>query len=348
MSWNDRYMKLYPQRANGVEPEKIPWTDPDYLFQVKYDGDRRLLYITNAGVRNTSRSKGEDTGIPVEKTDLVPHIRDLKLPNLNMTILDCEFTHKLGFKEGVRKIMGCLPDKAIERQKEMGLIEVRIFDILCLNGSWLNNMTFSERNHILKSIYSTYLVDIPFINLVEECHGTEEELKAKLVDIITNGGEGMVGKHKDSKYRISIEKCQSPLKNAWVKVKQEYDGDFVIMGYEDPTMIFEGKTTPLYWHQQGSRQIPVTKNFAMGWIGGIVFGDYQNGVLTKAGVLGSSNFDEKMRQEISVNKKEYLGKVMKINAMSRDPKERTVRHATFDMFRDDKAPEECIYENQKG
>jgi ATP-dependent DNA ligase len=352
MNWDESFMNLYPQRANGVEEDQIPWNDPNYLFQVKYDGDRRLLYITNSGNRNTSRSKGADTGIPVEKTDNVPHISNLIIPQLNQTILDCEFVHPLGFQEGVRKIMGCLPEKAIQRQKEMGLIEIRVFDILCLKGEFLHNEKFSVRQEILKATYETYLKSIPFINLVEECHGTEEELKVKLNQIIDSGGEGMVAKHIDSKYRLSTEKCQSPLKNAWIKVKCEYNGDFVVMGYEDPTREFEGKTDLnlwLYWSTKlDGTKTAVTKNYYMNWIGGIIYGDYQDGVLTKAGVLSSSSFTEAERALISENKEFYMGKVVEINAMSRHPKDRTVRHARFVQWREDKKPEDCTYENQKG
>jgi hypothetical protein len=351
MDFYDVALKLYPQRANGVEEDKIPWSDPNYVFEVKYDGDRRLLYILDSGNTNTSRSKGSETGLPVEKKDQVPHIRDLHLPYLNGTILDCEFTHKLGFQEGVRKIMGCLPEKAVERQKELGWIEVRIFDIICIRGEFVDHKTFEQRHELLENIYKSFFYDNPYFQLVERCHGTKEELEQKLIEIIADGGEGMVAKHKNSNYRLSTKKCESPLKNAWVKVKREYDGDFVVMGYEQPTMIFEGTTNLAdwpYWEQQGARQIPVTKNYAMGWIGGIIYGDYKNGVLTKAGVVGSSSLNEQMRSEVSANKQEYLGKVMKINGMSRDKKEGTVRHATFNYWRDDKAPEDCIYELQKG
>jgi hypothetical protein len=181
----------------------------------------------------------------------------------------------------------------------------------------------------------------------------------------------MVAKQIHSTYRLSDKKCMDPLKNSWIKVKREYNGDFVVMGYEEPTREFEGKTNLedwQYWedesgkkyigshyyghidakHISGGKFEPVTKNYAMGWIGGIIYGDYVDGVLTKVGVLSSSCFNEQMRAEISVNRIEFLGKVMELDAMSRHPQDKTIRHATFVQWRDDKTPEECQYENQKG
>lgn len=367
MKFEDVVGKLYPQRAKGVESDKIPWSDENYVFQTKYDGDRRLLYITEDNVINTSRSKAAGSGLPVDKTSNVPHLSILAIPELYGTILDCEFTHPRGFTEGVRKIMGCLPEKAIERQEEWGVIEVKLFDIICHNGKFLNNEPWHVRDNILKAIYNKHFKDIPFIGLVEEHNGTPEFLQEKLTEIIDNGGEGMVAKHINSTYRLSTEKPQSPLKNAWIKVKREFNGDFVITGFEEPTKEYTGEhlDTHRYWeninngnkwevtYEIGERteemiknNIPVTKLYYYNWIGAIKFGEYHNGELKEIGSV--SGLTEEFRANLTRNKEYFIGKVIELDAMERDKKSFALRHPVFKQLRLDKTPEECQYENQKG
>lgn len=335
--------KLYPQRAKGVEADKIPWDNKNYIFQVKEDGDRRLLYFTKDKVINTSRSKGADTGLPVVKTDNVPHIRDLIIPELEGTIIDCEFIHNRGFQDGVRKIMGCLPEKAIQRQEEWGLIEVYVFDIIAYKGILLHESSLKHRLSKLEEVYNTYFKDIPFFHLFKTVEGSKEELIQQFEDLVANGGEGFVAKDIYSQYRLSTEKCQSPLKNAWIKVKREFNGDFVVTGFEEPTKEYTGDH--LGTHQYWINDEPVTEFYYKEWIGAIKFGEFENGKLVERGSV--SGITKELRAVISANPESYIGKVMELDAMERT-KDKALRQPVFKRFRDDKHPSDCIYENQKG
>jgi ATP-dependent DNA ligase len=359
--------KLYPQRAKGVESDKIPWDNKNYQFQVKEDGDRRLLYFTDNKVYNTSRSKGTDTGFPVDKTNNVPHIRDLNILELEGTIIDCEFIHNRGFQDGVRKIMGCLPQKAIERQEEWGLIEVYVFDIIALKGKFFVDEPLSVRMEILAATFEAYFKDIPFFKLVKIVEGSKEELIQKFQELVANGGEGFVAKDINSTYRLSTEKCLSPLKNAWIKVKKEFNGDFIVTGFEPPSYEYTGDhlDTHPYWqdetgdkftlrgideaitysHNNGINIKPITKYYYKNWIGGIKFAEYENGKLVERGTC--SGMTESLREELSVNPDKYIGKVIEIDAMERT-KDKALRQPVFVRFRSDKLPEECRYEDQKG
>lgn len=343
MKFEDVVGKLYPQRAKGVEPNKIPWDNKNYIFQVKEDGDRRLLYFTKDKVYNTSRSKGADTGLPVDKTNNVPHIRDLNIPELEGTILDCEFIHNRGFQDGVRKIMGCLPEKAIQRQNDWGLIEVYVFDIIAYKGEFLVDKPLHERLDILADVYMEHFIDIPFFNYYKIVLGTKEELIQQFEELVANGGEGFVAKEINSKYRLSTEKCQSPLKNAWIKVKREFNGDFVILGFDEPTRLYTGDhlNTHQYW-EDGD---PVTEFYHKGWIGAIRFGEYENGVLVERGSV--TGITKSLRAELTANPDKYIGKVIEIDGMQRT-KDKAIRQPVFKRFREDKEPTDCQYENQKG
>lgn len=367
MIFHELVGKLYPQRAKGVEPDKIPWENPNYTWQVKEDGDRRLLYFTKDKVYNTSRSKGADTGLPVDKTNNTPHIRDLNIPELEGTIIDCEFIHNRGFQDGVRKIMGCLPEKAIQRQNDWGLIEVYAFDIISYRGQFLTDKPLKMRLAILDKVYEEFFDKIPFFHKYKTVTGTKKELIQQFEELVASGGEGFVAKDKNSTYRLSTEKCQSPLKNAWIKVKREFNGDFVITGFEEPTKEYTGdhlETHP-YWvgddgikltlrgvdeairfsHDNGMQVYPITKLYYYDWIGAIKFGEYENGVLVERGAV--SGLTEELRAQISANPESYIGKVMELDAMQRT-KDKALRQPVFKRFRDDKLPEECQYENQRG
>lgn len=351
MNFADVFMKLYPMKAKGIELKKIPWEDSNYIWQRKYDGDRRLLWCTEEGNFNTSRNLSKETGLPTDKSALVPHITYFPT-GLKQTILDGEFDHVLGMDKGVRRIMGCLPDEAIKRQEEIGKIYFWVYDILCYEGEWLINKTLEERQFFLNKVFIENLNgNSETFRFVPSFPGGDKEyLEKKLEEIYgLPFGEGMVGKSLKSKYVVSLDKCKVCPKTDWIKLKKGYEGDFVIMGYEDPTFEYTGDhlDTHQYWYTQDSNNIPVTKYYHMGWIGAIIYGDYQNGKLTRVGTV-SSGLTEQMRQEITVNQNEYLGKVIKIKAFERVTDSRSLKQPRFIEVRDDKEPEDCIYENQKG
>lgn len=369
MEFKDVIMRLYPQRAKGVTADKVPWDDPNYQFEVKHDGDRRLVYLLNTGNKNTSRSKSKSTGRPVEKTNNVPHIRDFIIKELHGTVLDCEFTHNRGFTNGVRKIMGCLPEKAIERQQEWGYIDVQLFDIICYKGNFINHWPYKERRGLLEIIYNEYFKNNPHFNIVEQVNGTPEEKQERLNEIIDSGGEGMVAKNINSNYRLSTEKCMSPLKNAWIKVKREFNGDFIVTGFEPSTVEYIGDhlDTHMFWEsidgdkltlngidvakeyeeENDTSLIPITKYHYYNWIGGLTFSEYRDGKIVEVGTV-SSGLSEELRAVISSNPNKYFGKVIEIDAMERDKKSFALRHPVFVRFRDDKEVEDCQYELQKG
>lgn len=354
----DDFLKLYPMKAKGVKPEKIPWGDPNYIWEEKYDGDRRLLWITADENRNTSRNKSKKTDLPTDKTDNVPHLRDMHLPNLDGTVLDGEFVHHKGF-EYVRKIMGALPEKAIKTQEEFGNILYVLYDVIFYQHDYVGDWPLNKRKDLLHEIFHNQ-IDSSHVTLARTIEGTEDELKSELAEIIRDGGEGMIAKHKKSTLRISDEKCMTPLKNAWIKVKKGFNGDFVVMGYDEANLEYTGPhlDTHTYWmdsegifhnisKNEAKEMVPVTKYYYNNWIGAIQFGEYVDGELVFRGSV-SSGLTEDLRAKVSKSPDKYLGTVIEVDGMERIKKSDAIRQPVFIRFRDDKEPEDCLYENQKG
>lgn len=372
MSFNfySTFGKLYPMKPKAVEPDKIPWTDLNYMWDVKYDGDRRTLSIGEDKIAFTSRGISKKTGFPVDKADNIPHIAAAILDcSLEKTIFDGEITHPLGF-EYVRKIMGSLPEKAIKDQEEFGYTQYVIFDIICYKGRFVTDMPYKERRMLLQEIVSNY-IDSDYIGISKVYPGGNEKmLRNILTDIIIAGGEGMVAKHVDSHYRLSDEKCLVTLKNGWIKIKRDFVGDFVITGYEPAKIIYDGNSidTHEFWMDEDSgffynlfgedeaeslstkkniNLVPITKYHYYGWIGALRYSEYREGKLIDMGTV-SSGLTEDVRENITMNKDDYLNKVIQLSAMERDKKTTYLRHPVLDKFRPDKEPGDCIYEHQKG
>ena len=66
-------------------------SNPNYAAQEKLDGMRAIIHICKDGLRIFSRSAGvEDPTRPLEKTSSLPHLAEMKFPDLAGTILDAE------------------------------------------------------------------------------------------------------------------------------------------------------------------------------------------------------------------------------------------------------------------
>ena len=85
----------------------------------------------------------------------------------------------------------------------------------------------------------------------------------------------------------------------------------------------------------------VTKPYFFGWKTSIRFGLYKNGELVQVGTV-SSGMNDKLRESAALNPEKYVGKVFKCSYM--ELTEDAIREPVFIEFREDKAAEECIYE----
>jgi len=102
------------------------------------------------------------------------------------------------------------------------------------------------------------------------------------------------------------------------------------MGYEEPKAVSRKVT--------GTDS--ATKFWERGLIGSVRVGQYapRFGLVEVATVSGMT---DELREELSRNKRRYLGKVVEIKANGREPSGR-FRHPQFVRFRADKRPEECV------
>lgn len=168
---------IEPMTAKALESTEEQNTllnDKNYIVEEKFDGTRGILHFYEDGTRCFSRRLSKKTGWLSENTDSVPQLRDIKIPELNGTIIDGEmFIPNRPFKD-VSAIMNCLYDKAIERQQEIGWVVFHTFDIIRYRGTDVTTEPLYKRKEYLKETIDTinkwfnhkYSIDFPFILLV--------------------------------------------------------------------------------------------------------------------------------------------------------------------------------------
>ena len=332
----------------------------EYFGQLKKDGYWYQYENHEQGQYLFSRSTSRTTGLQSEKGMNVPHIM-LALSALPLnTILIGEIYYPGGSSKDTTTIMGCLPTKAVERQNgSYGKIHYYIHDILMYDGiDFVAAETGAwNRYCILQKIWEKYEFDkYDFLELAE---AWTDNLYSRVGDSLAAGEEGMVIKKKDAKY----EPGKRPTTN--LKAKQVDFADAIIIGFESPTKEYYGKELETWGYNiledddetdcrlQGTytdlcekfsnqKVVAVTKPYYYKWFNArIKIGAYdENRSIKEIGVIHSGISDE-MKEDMTHNPDKYLGKVVKIQCMSLDKKEKTIRHGFYKGLHPEKNPQEC-------
>ena len=335
-----------------------------YFGQIKKDGALYMAVLTNNYHYLFGRTVSKVTGLLTEKSKNVPHIMHVLQNRLPAnTILLGEIYYPGKKSNAVTSIMGCLPDKAIERQEEQGYIKYYIYDVLMYNGVNLIDEGIGNyaRYQVAKKMFETFKLDeYDYLELAEIW---EDNLLDKINEALANGEEGMVLKMKSGVYAPG----KRPMYN--LKAKKSDSIDAFILDFEDATMEYTGKELPTwnYWLKGEEIEFdgvkgmkwskvegyyyenyinnepykPITKPYYNCWKTAIKIGCYDtNGKIISIGTISSGLTDE-LREAFSLNPRDYKGRVVEINCMEKDNKSKTLRHGYFKCFRDDKLREEC-------
>lgn len=329
----------------------------EYFAQLKKDGYFYEFEKTANYSYLFSRNTSAGTGLLTEKGANVPHIMDALKDLPPRTILIGEIYYPGKTSKDVTKVMGCLAQEALTRQKNTyGLIHYYIHDIIYYDGYDLLNVGAELRYKILEKIFVKHGFDK--YDFLELATIETEDIFDKIAEALASGEEGMVLKKKDSLY--------TPGKRpAWatIKIKQIDYADVIVTGFCDATKEYTGKELESWGfnvirdtgmrmqgnysdlREMGYDVIPVTKPWYYGWKTAVEISAYDsNGQLVKIGTVSSGLTDE-MRQAFAQNPNMYLGKVCAVECMMKDSKEHTIRHGRFKQWRDDKDAAECTLEN---
>jgi ATP-dependent DNA ligase len=322
--------QIDPAKAQEYPKDrKKVFNNPEVIGEFKHDDVRAIMHISKSGNYFTTRIQAKDTGLFIEKTNHVPHLSKPQLPDLNNTILDGGLGYAFNTKmksSDVMKILGCLPDKAVQRQEESGKLDYVVWDILFLKGVDLRDEPWHIRRECLAKIFVTlkkqfrdniYLSDVVTSGIAKFYNS-----------VVAKGGEGIMLKDRKAKYG-----------SGWYKLKKQTTYDVFVMGFEEPEK-YSIKS-------DGTKSL--TKYYENDWIGAIIMGQMvkKDGVMYRKVIGTCSGFPDNIRKSISLKKESHLLRVFEVRAQERLPSG-ALRHPRFVRWRDDKPRKECIFDLKGG
>ena len=345
--------------TRGITLEDLATSD-DYYATEKIDGSWYCFNKTPNYAYLFGRTISRKNGLPVEKSDNVPHIKEALsvLPPNTIVIGEIYTGDKTKTSKDTVSIMGSLPKRAITLQKKQRNVHYYLHDIIMYDGEDLTSLGAFDRYNKIKEIYfDLKLNKYDFLELAPILN-TKNALEAA-AEIIARGGEGVVLKKKDYPYEYNKRPAYSS-----VKIKKADTVDVVCMGFEDPTKEYNGKETSDYLMNvktgekiiRGKRSklnlledaadnvedfIEITKPYYYGWKTAIKIGLYKNGELVSIGTV-SSGLTDFYREDFAKNQQKYIGQVIECECM--ELKDGALRHPIFKRFREDKNAEDCKYE----
>lgn len=350
-------MLIWTLPANKKDKLSEICASGEYFAEEKIDGALYQFCRTDKGNYLFGRTVSVKNGLLTNKIDNVPHI-DSALSCLPCgTVIVGEIYVPGGTSKNVTSIMGCLPAEAIKRQDKQGKIKYYLHDMIFYDGEDMQSWGAEARYQKLVEVWKEFhLEQFDFLRLAESFDTGIEE---RLSQILAAGGEGIVLKKKDAPY-------SEGKRPAWatIKCKQMDTIDLVCTRAIEATKEYTGKeleTWP-YWQERSERNQngeytwlssegqyyedylhnphiyrPVTKPYFYGWKTAIGIGAYDDeGNLKEIGTVSSGLTDE-MRAHLD----DYIGKVVALQCMSIDHKEKTLRHPIVKAWRDDKNAAEC-------
>ena len=350
-------MLIWTLPANKKDKLSEICASGEYFAEEKIDGALYQFCRTDKGNYLFGRTVSVKNGLLTNKIDNVPHINSALSCLPCGTVIIGEIYIPGGTSKNVTSIMGCLPAEAIKRQDKQGKIKYYLHDMIFYNGEDMQSWGAEARYQKLVEAWNEFhLEQFDFLRLAESFDTGIEE---RLSQILAAGGEGIVLKKKDAPY-------SEGKRPAWatIKCKQMDTIDLVCTRAIEATKEYTGKeleTWP-YWQERSERNQngeyiwlssegqyyedylhnphiyrPVTKPYFYGWKTAIGIGAYDDeGNLKEIGTVSSGLTDE-MRAHLD----DYVGKVVALQCMSIDRKEKTLRHPIVKAWRDDKNAAEC-------
>jgi bifunctional non-homologous end joining protein LigD len=204
---------IHPMLATLVDE---PFSNPEWVFETKWDGFRSLCFIRNGKLRFVSRNQIEMTAQYPELANVGEQIAARE------AILDGEIVAL--DKDGMPRFQLLQPrvgrKSGIEALRGKGRIVYFVFDLLYCDGYDLMPCPLTERKSVLERI----LKPASFIKLSDHIVGDGDDFFEQIEKFHL---EGMVAKRAASAY---LQKRSSD----WLKIKTVLRSEVVIGGYTQP------------------------------------------------------------------------------------------------------------------
>lgn len=197
-----------------LSEERKPFNSENYIFELKLDGIRSIVYLDQAGVEIRNKRN-------VHLNATYPELTKIHRQIKKRCILDGEiFCMRDGRPDFFEVKRRSLMSNAVKIQVAMNKLPVTFtaYDILYVGDEQITNKPLMERKAILQEI----VMENERISISRYVSNNGIDLYNLTVE---KGLEGIVAKKKDSKYYIGKTTKE------WIKIKNLQDDDFVICGY---------------------------------------------------------------------------------------------------------------------
>jgi bifunctional non-homologous end joining protein LigD len=194
-------------------------TQPDWIYEVKYDGFRAILEWNQSEITLTSRN-----GKPL--LPQFPEIEDFLLRNEEYfkPLLPLKFDGELVSLENPYKgnfaniqVRGRMKsEKRIKEASTKSPCHLMVFDMIMLKGKPLNNLPFHKRKAELTNVFHKLglkLAADPYSDDLLQLVTASEDFDTTWEKVVLHDGEGIIAKHKNSIWEEGKRSLQ------WLKYK---------------------------------------------------------------------------------------------------------------------------------
>lgn len=247
-------VKPKPMAAEAAEK---PFSKPDWLYEIKFDGIRVIAVLDHGKVTLWSRG---DRDVTKQFPSVAASLAKL---DLDTAILDGEVVAFDAQKRPSFEVLlgrfNLQNEHDIRRAEGTTPVTYCVFDVLYKNGYDIRQATLDERRKVLDSIP----LPPPRLQKVEAFYEDGEALYQGAINL---GLEGIIAKKRNSRYEAGVRS------NCWLKIKGQQTEDFFIAGYTKGS---------------GSRESS---------LGSLVLARYEDGKPVYAGQAGSGLTEASLKQ----------------------------------------------------
>ncbi len=187
----------------------------DWLFEIKWDGVRGLVFLDGGSMRIYTRNENRcERQYP--ELQVLPHYIDAEQAILDgeIVVLDSK---GISHFELIQPRIHTQDANAVAKMGQKSPVHLYVFDLLYLDGFDLRSVPLVERKRLLAAIVKPF----PLLRLSDHFENAGEEL----LEAARNSGlEGLIAKCATSPY-------ESRRSRNWLKLKVTSEQEFVIAGY---------------------------------------------------------------------------------------------------------------------
>ena len=207
--------EIHPMLAESIDK---PFDDPEWLFEIKWDGYRAVAFLENGKVRLVSRNQNELTARYPELKEMAQSIK-AKNSILDGEVVALDEDGKASFSL-MQQRTGFRPGGKRAAAKSDVPVLYYAFDLLYLDGEDWRRVPLEDRKQKLASIIKSG-------DSVRYSDHYEKQGKALFEVAKSKGLEGIVAKRRASCY----EERRS---REWLKIKIRHEVECVVGGYTEP------------------------------------------------------------------------------------------------------------------